>query len=112
MSGRLAGAVLASALLRLAESRGGFGAVLALGEDRNGTVGVVLLERGASPRFFERTLSAEARYEWVATIEGIDDMDEFSERLRRLRDRDPDLWIVELDIASSDRFAAEMNALD
>lgn len=26
---------------------------------------------------------------------------------RRRRDRDPDLWVVELDIASAERFAAE-----
>ncbi len=112
MSARLAGDVLVSALIRLAERAGGFGAVLARGEAGSGAVGVVLLERGEKPRFFERLLAPDGCYHWVATIEGIDNKEEFSARLARRRARDPDLWLVELDIAASDRFADEMNAFD
>lgn len=111
MSARLASAVLVSALIRLAERAGGFGAVLARGESRNGAIGVVLLEKGGNPRFFERMLQPDGRYIWSQSFQGTENKREFSESLQRHRRRDPDLWIVELDIACADRFAAEMNAL-
>ena len=37
--------------------------------------------------------------------------EEFKTFLERRRKFDPDLWILELDIASAERFAAEMNAV-
>ena len=53
---RLAGSVLVSALLRRAEAEGGFGTVLAKGDSTAGAVAVILLEKGANPRFLERLL--------------------------------------------------------
>ena len=109
MEPRLATSVLVSALLRRAEAEGGFGTVLAKGDATAGTVAVVLLERGANPRLFERLLQSDGRYGWSespAAQEGEEGVKALLERRRRF---DPDLWILELDIASAERFAAEMN---
>ena len=110
MEPRLATSVLVSALLRRAEAEGGFGTVLAKGDATSGTVAVVLLERGGNPRLFERLLQSDGRYAWgesLAAQEGEEGVKALLERRRRF---DPDLWILELDIASAERFAAEMNA--
>ena len=41
-------------------------------------------------------------------MESDEELQLLIERRRRF---DPDLWILELDIASAERFAAEMNAI-
>lgn len=109
MEPRLATSVLVSALLRRAEAEGGFGTVLAKGDATAGTVAVVLLERGANPRLFERLLQSDGRYAWSESPAAPDGGEGLKALLERRRRFDPDLWILELDIASAERFAAEMN---
>ena len=111
MEPRLASSVLVSALLRRAEVEGGFGMVLARGDATAGAIAVVLVERGASPRLFERMLQPDGHYAWNESPKPAGEEAALKAALERRRRIDPDLWIVELDIASSERFAAEMNAL-
>jgi hypothetical protein len=113
MEPRIAASVLAGALIRKAEGEGGFGAVLAKGDATAGSILVILLERGKNPRLLERLLKPDGRYAWLESgsqhIENPADVRGFIARRRRF---DPDLWVLELDIPSVERFAAEMNALD
>ncbi len=113
MQARIAASVLASALIRKAEGEGGFGAVLAKGDLTAGSILVILLERGGNPRLFERLLQPGGDYAWQEGgnhhIESQSQVPEFIARRRRF---DPDLWVIELDIPSGERFAAEMNAFD
>ena len=110
MEARLASSVLVGALLRRAEAEGGFGVVLAKGDSTSGAVAVILLEKGANPRFLERSLQADGSYSWRESGQLIENEQELRSFLERRRKFDPDLWILELDIASAERFAAEMNA--
>jgi hypothetical protein len=113
MEPRVAASVLAGALIRKAEGEGGFGAVLAKGDATAGSILVILLEKGVNPRLFERLLQPGGRYSWQESgsrsIENSSEVPAFIARLRRF---DPDSWLIELDIPSAERFAAEMNALD
>ena len=61
---RLASSTLVSALIRLAEADGGFGAVLARGDATAGAIAIILLERGDNPRVFERLLEPSGDYAW------------------------------------------------
>jgi hypothetical protein len=107
---RLASSVLATALLRRAESEGGFGAVLARGDATAGAIAVILLEKGRKACFLERLLQPDGGYAWQVSRQDIEDEGEFQAFLARRRAVDRDLWILELDIPSAERFAAEMNA--
>jgi hypothetical protein len=111
MEARLASSVLVGALLRLAEAEGGFATVLAKGDQTAGAVTVILTEKGGNPRFFERLLQPDGRYAWEESRQTIENEQQLKAFLERRRNFDPDLWILELDIASSERFAAEMNAI-
>jgi hypothetical protein len=113
VSGRLATHLIVGGLLRLAESHGGFGAVLATGDRTAGTIMVILAEKGRIIRVLERVLRGGEGYSWqeVAT-QAAGNEDEFKKFLSRRRKFDPDMWILELDTASAERFAAEMNAID
>lgn len=109
MQPRLASSVLVSALLRRAEAEGGFGAVLAKGDPAAGAIAVVLAERGASPRLFERMLQPDGSYSWQPS--GLAGDEAVRGQIERRRRFDPDLWVVELDVAGAERFAAEMNSV-
>ena len=111
MSERLASSVLVSALLRRAQDEGGNGAVLAKGDPTAGAIAVILAQKGRKACFLERLLGPEGRYSWNESRQNIENEEEFSAFLDRRRKYDPDLWILELDIASAERFAAEMNAV-
>jgi hypothetical protein len=106
---RLASSVLVSALLRRAQDEGGFGAVLARGDATAGAIAVILAEKGRKACFLERLLQSDGRYAWQSARQEIENEEEFKSFLERRQRFDPDLWILELDIASAERFAAEMN---
>ena len=114
MTGRIATSVLVAGLIRKAETQGGFAALLAKGDPTSGSVLVVLFERGGSPHVLERILQPDGAYKWQPTTSRIaervasgEDVPGFIASRRRF---DPDLWVLELDIPSAERFAAEMNA--
>jgi hypothetical protein len=107
---RLASSVLVGALLRRAQQEGGSGVVVAKGDPTAGTIAVILAEKGRKACFLERLLQPDGSYSWQSAREGIENEEEFEKFLDRRRGFDPDLWILELDIASAERFAAEMNA--
>jgi hypothetical protein len=113
MEPRIASSVLAGALIRKAEVEGGFGAVLAKGDPSAGSILVILLEKGLNPRLFERLLQSDGCYAWLESgSQRIGNPREVPAFIARLRRFDPDSWLIELDIPSAERFAAEMNALD
>jgi hypothetical protein len=104
---RLPSGVLVSAMLRRVNDAGGFGTVLAKGDPQAGAVLVVAVGAGES-RLLERGIGPDGRPGLIDSTPA-DDLDGY---WRRRRARDPDLWVIELDIPDSQRFAAESLALD
>jgi hypothetical protein len=105
MQTRLPAHLEVGGLLRAVQAAGGFATVLHKGERDAGTILVVLTEKGANARLFERMPDASGTREWrVSKAEDTENKREFAEYLTRRGDQDPDLWIVELDIANGERF--------
>jgi len=99
----------AGAILRLAESQGGFGMVLSRGERDAGTVLVVTTYRGEASTLYERMPAVDGSRSYVATkYEDIENRQDFSEYLARRRHQDPDIWLIEVDIADPERFIAQL----
>ena len=112
MEARLQSSVLASALMRRAISHGGFAAVLAKGDAGAGAILVILAERGEKVKFMERVLQGEGRYSWQEVgTQAVANPGETEKFLARRRSFDPDIWLIELDVPSAERFAAEMNTM-
>jgi hypothetical protein len=103
---RLATSVLVGGLARKAEAEGGFAAVLAKGDPTAGSILVVLVERGGDPRVLERILQGDGRYAWREAVAG--NPAAVQKFLEKRRGFDPDIWILELDVPSWERFAAAM----
>lgn len=112
MDGRLPSSIVVGGLIRLAERDGGFGAVLSKGDPTAGSVIIIVIERGERKAVLERLLLPDGSYGWrdsPGAGQNEEDMVKFLDRRRRF---DPDLWVLELDVASAERFAAEMTAVD
>ena len=103
MSGRLPSGVLVSALMRRVAEAGGFATVLAKGDVGGGGVLVVTTDRGGPERLYERGLGSDGRTALIDSTPAEDPTGYW----RRRRSRDPDLWVIELDIPQAQRFAAE-----
>jgi hypothetical protein len=113
MEPRLSSSVLVSALIRRAESLGGFGAVLSKGDATAGAILVILAEKGRKLRVMERVLQPSGRYAWHTMVnEAADNAGEVEKFLTRRQKIDPDVWVLELDVASAERFADEMSDFD
>jgi hypothetical protein len=108
VSDRLASGLIVSALLRRVSNAGGFAAVLAKGDPDAGAILIVTAERGSISGIFERILSANGSYRWVAAIVDLEQADAF---IARRRTGDPDIWIIELDIPEADRFIDTLSGL-
>ena len=109
---RLKSRFLVDLLLRRTEAAGGFAAVLAKGDDTSGVILVQCSDRGEPGPLLERRFSMDGTYIWEPV--GPDDPKDGESRenyRERRRKADPDLWIVELDIADAPRLVAEWAAL-
>ena len=109
MSGRLPAHLEASAILRLAESQGGYASVLAKGEQDAGTILIVTLCRGAAAVLYERMPQRDGSRSFVAAKrENPENKQEFFEYLARRRQQDRDMWLIEVDIVDPERFIAQI----
>lgn len=104
---RLTAEFLVKAMLRRVHDAGGSGMVLKRGDAQSGAILIVALERGADARFFERGIGSDGRTALIQTGPKSDSGESGDDYWRRRVSRDPDLWVVELDIADSERFASE-----
>ena len=105
MTSRLPAHLEVSGLLRQVSAAGGFAAVLHKGEREAGTIVVICAENGTNRRLFERMPGADGTRSWAVSMsEDTENSVKFDEYTRRRSAQDPDLWIIELDIANGERF--------
>jgi hypothetical protein len=110
---RVTSAVMVSALVRRVNQEGGSAAVLAKGDPSAGAILLLTYEKGRNPRFFERGIGPDGNGALiVAGPASIVDEGEVTDYWRRRRRSDSDLWVIELDIAGAERFAAETMGID
>ena len=108
MQARLSSDMLAGALIRRVEHEGGHAMVLAKGDRIAGAIVIACSEKGRIHRLLERAPAMNGGWELVQCgPQDIDNPSEIQDYIERRRKRDPDLWVIELDIAEAERFAAE-----
>jgi len=109
---RVTSAVMVSALVRRINQEGGSAAMLARGDATAGGILLLTYERGRNPRFFERGVGPAGKPALLPSgpAELVNDS-AVTDYWQRRRSRDSDLWVIELDIAQAERFAAETMGL-
>lgn len=112
MTARLATALYVNALTRRVTQMGGMAAVVRKGDETAGALILLTREKGANTGIWERAWTADGAYTWAQiTAQIIEKDEEISHFLDRRLVHDPDLWVVELDIANAARFAVEMDSV-
>jgi hypothetical protein len=105
MEARLPAHLEVSGIIRAVDQAGGFAVVLKKGEHDAGTILMVCAEKGANRRVFERMPQLDGSREWtLIRTEDTENKDEIDHYLSRRGAQDPELWIIELDIANGERF--------
>jgi hypothetical protein len=111
LADRLPAHVEAAALVRQAESEGGFGAIVKRGDPDRGALVILVAHRGNHRACLERTLGPTGNYGWqtVGPPAGAEPsaLADWSQKRVRF---DEDLWLIELDVPHPERFIAETTA--
>jgi hypothetical protein len=111
MAERLPAHLEAAGFLRSAEEAGGFGMVLKKGDPDRGALILVVGSRGDHFGILERSLSPDGSYRWQqvgpSKGAGAETIADWSQKRLKF---DSDLWLIELDIPSPERFIAETTA--
>jgi len=110
MSDRLPAHLLASGLIRRVQEAGGFAAVLAKGDPQSGALLLLAPDRVGNARVFERGLGPRGTPIMIESTPADASPASIENYWRKRRQRDPDLWVIELDIPDAERFAAETMA--
>ena len=111
MDARLAPGIEVTALIRRAEGLGGFGTVLHKGDPDRGTIVLAVAERGEHRALLERRMQADWTYRWTVVGASAGDSAGAVQDVARVRAQDPDCWVLEQDIPSSERFIAETTSV-
>lgn len=105
---RLDTQTLVNALIRRVNAAGGFATVLHRGDPTGGMILVQLLDRGRFGTVLERMTDLEGRQTLVRCgPKELSQDTEISDYISKRKRSDPDLWLIELDVADGERFAAE-----
>lgn len=107
MSARLPSGLVASALIRRVHDAGGFAAVRAKGDEQAGALLLLAVDRDGAARVFERGLGPTGEPAMIESTPADPSPESVESYWRKRRARDPDLWVIELDIPDAERFAAE-----
>lgn len=93
----------------MVEAQGGFATIVAKGEKDAGAILILTMERGSGGVLWERMPQLDgSRPYFAAKRETDENTQEFGDYVNRRRQQDPDIWIVELDIADAERFIASL----
>ena len=103
---RLTSGFRISALKQLVEACGGFATLLRKGDPTSGAILIIAQIRGRNPVLYERYPALDGTMTWHAVTPQIEGNDvEVTIYWEKRVSRDPDLWVIELDVASPERLA-------
>lgn len=109
---RLTADMRVAAIRRFAEQDGGFAMVLRRGDGSSGDILLQIVERGGEAELFSRQIGADGNYRWSPVLLKDKQNQAVEEYIGRARNRDPDLWVVEVDVADKARFVLMLGQID
>ena len=96
-------------LIRIVESQGGFASVLHKGERDAGTILILTIYRGEPVTLYERMPQLDGSRPFIAAKrQNTENPTELSDYVARRASQDPDIWVIEADIADGERFIASI----
>lgn len=96
-------------MIRMVEAAGGFAMVTSKGERDAGTILILTIYRGENAELFERMPQLDGSRPFVPTkTQDTENPREIYKYLEKRKRQDPDIWILEADIADGARFIASL----
>ena len=109
MTARLGSKLLIQALIRRTEAEGGFATVLHKGDAISGIIMVQIAHRGGEPSVYERVPDFSGGYQLLPVAAKYSgNAEELAQYIDRRCKTDPDLWLIELDVANAEQLAASI----
>ena len=109
MDARLPAHLEVSAIIRLVEAAGGFAVVTAKGERDAGTILILTFYRGENAVLFEKMPQLDGSRPFVAAKrQNPEKPQEIFDYIERRKQQDPDIWVLEADIADGAQFIASL----
>lgn len=106
---RLSTKLWLDALRRQLEANGDFATVLTRGDPTAGAAILVIRGRSGTVSAYARSNMGDGKTSWRALVSDEEEPSEnLAKTLEKQRRYDPDLWIIELDVADPARFIAEL----
>lgn len=102
---RLPSRLIVDLLLRSASAAGGFAAVIRHGDDHGGSLLIQCRDRGTLGPLLERQFDGIWQSVGPGSVATDAERDDYLARRRR---SDPDLWLIELDVAEAPQFVAAL----
>ncbi len=101
---RLASHMQVSALVRLAGGQGDFATVVKKGDLTSGALLLIGQIRGIPAYLYERMPSLDGPANWqLVFVYEPETQEKISQYCAKRVERDPDLWVIELDVADDER---------
>ncbi len=101
---RLTSEFQVSALIRAANEFGDSAMVIRKGDVTSGEIFINAFIRGEFQRFYAKTPMFNGPSQWEERVlEDIDNKEFFSNYMAKLVQRDPDLWLIELNVSDEQR---------
>lgn len=109
MDARLPAHLEVAGLIRMVEAEGGFASVIAKGERDAGTILILTMYRGEEAILFERMPQLDGSRPYVAAKQqDNENKQEIFDYIEKRKNQDPDIWVIEADIADPARFIAHL----
>ncbi|MDA0820469.1 MAG: DUF1491 family protein [Proteobacteria bacterium] len=109
MDARLPAHLEISAIIRLVEAAGGFAVVTAKGERDAGTILILTFFRDENAVLFEKMPQLDGSRPFVTIKQqSTEKKQEIFEYIERRKQQDPDIWVLEADIADGAQFIASL----
>lgn len=112
MTPRLISKIKVQALVKLANATGDHAMVLKKGDEHAGEIILLRVKNGQNLALFTYIMDVKGQHIWQEKfIQDIDKEEKILEWVEKRRQIDPDIWVVELDIAEDERLAVLLNSL-
>ena len=109
MEPRLPAHLEVAGLIRMVEAEGGFATVIAKGERDAGTILILTMYRSDEAILFERMPQLDGTRPYIAAKQqNTENKDKIFSYIEKRRNQDPDIWVLEVDIADPARFIAQL----
>ncbi|APG61748.1 hypothetical protein LPB140_01660 [Sphingorhabdus lutea] len=112
MTARLLSKIKVQALVKLANAHGDHATVLKKGDESAGEIILITAKNGQNIGLYTYIMDVNGHHIWQEKfIQDIDKVNKIEDWVLKRKNIDPDIWVIELDIADDERLGVLLDSL-